>query len=143
MCIRDSLKHLDILFNKLRSSNLVLNYDKFEFGNSQITFLIHILSAQGVSIDPEKVQAVTEFPTPKKAKNIRAFLGITGYYRRFTPDYSKTIEPLLELLRKSTKWRWETIHENTCKVGKELFTRNVFIELCRIGLRYRWDFIPA
>ena len=102
---KEHLHHLDIVFCKLRDANLALNLDKCEFGKSQIKFLGHIISADGVSTDPEKIQAITEFPNPKKAKDIRAFLGLTGYFRRFTHEYSKTIELLLELLRKNTKWR--------------------------------------
>ena len=117
MCIRDRLiisksfeehlNHLDIVFRKLRDANLMLNLDKCEFGKSQIKFLGHIISADVVSTDPETIQAITEFANPKKAKDIRAFLGLTRYFRRFTPVYAKPIEPLLELLRKNTKWRFE------------------------------------
>ena len=104
------MQHLDIVFRKLRDANLPLNLEKCDFGKSQIKSLGHIISADGVNTDPEKIQATTEFPNPTKAKDIRAFLGLTGYFRRFTPEYSKTIELLLELLRKNTKWRWEEQH---------------------------------
>ena len=72
--------------------NLTLNLDKCEFGKIQIKFLGHIISVDGVSTDPEKIQAITEFPNPKKAKDIRAFLRLTGYFCRFTPEYSKAID---------------------------------------------------
>ena len=53
--------------------------------------------------------------------------GLTGYFRRFTPEYSKTIEPLLELLRKITKWRWEERHEQAFIATKELYSKNLHV----------------
>ena len=79
------------MYKRQRQANLVLNYEKCEFWKSEIKFLGHIISAQGVSTNAEKIQSITGFPTPKKAKDIRAFLELTGYYRRFAPVYAKTI----------------------------------------------------
>ena len=100
---------------------------KCEFGKSQIKFLGHIISADGVSTDPEKIQAITDFPKPNKAKDIRAFLGLTGYFCRFAPEYLKTIEPLMELLRKNTKWRWEERNEAAFNATKDLYSKNLHI----------------
>ena len=58
---------------------------------------------RGVSTDPEKIESITGFPTPRKTKDVRAFLGLTGHYRRFAPAYAKTIEPMLELLSSHTQ----------------------------------------
>ena len=68
-----------------------------------------------------------EFPNPTKPRDIRAFLGLTGYFRRFTPEYSGTIEPLLELLRKGTKWKWEERHEHAFNATKNLYSRNLHV----------------
>ena len=67
----EHLNHLDIFFRKLGDANLVLNLDKCEFGKSQIKFLGHIILADVVSTDPERIQAITNFPNPKKANDIR------------------------------------------------------------------------
>ena len=121
------MQHLDIVFRKLGDANLALNLEKCEFGKSQIKFLWHIISADGVNTGPEKIQAITEFPNPTKAKDIRVFPGLTGYFHRFTPDYSKTVEPLLELLSKNTKWRWEEQHEAAFNATKELYSKNLHV----------------
>ena len=123
----EHLKHLDIVFSKLPQVNLVLNYKKCKFVKFQIKFLGYVISAQDVSTDPEKIQSITGFSTPKKAKDIREFLRLTGYHRRFKPDYAKTIQPLLKLLRKNTKWRWKVRHENAFKAAKDLFTKNLHV----------------
>lgn len=88
------------MFDKLQLANLSVNKEKCEFGKSKIKFLTHIISAYGITTDPDKYQGITGFPIAKRTKDIRVFLGLTGYYRRFTPEYSKTVEPLLELLQK-------------------------------------------
>ena len=70
----EHLKHLDTVFTKLRQANLMVNYEKCEFDKSEIKFLGHIISAQGVSTDPEKIESITGFPTPKKTKDISCLL---------------------------------------------------------------------
>ena len=123
----EHIQHLEIVFQKLKDANLALNLEKCKFGRWQIKFLGHIISADGIMTDPEKIQAIMEFPNPRKPKDIRAFLGLTGYFRRFTPEYSETIETLLELLRKNTKWRWEERHERVFNATKDLYSRNLHV----------------
>ena len=81
--------------NKLWNANPVLKQSKCEFIKSEIKFLGHVINADGISTDPEKVDSIVKFPTPKKVNDVRTFLGLTGYCRRFSPNYSKTITPLL------------------------------------------------
>lgn len=123
----EHIQHLRIVFDKLQQANLTLNQEKCEFGKSQIKFLGHIISAEGMTTDPEKIESITGFPAPRKIKDLRAFLGLTGYYRRFIPEYAKTIEPLLELLRKNTKWRWTENHDRVMDDIKKLFLKNVHV----------------
>lgn len=124
---KEHLEHLEIVLKKLMNANLVLNREKCEFGKSNIKFLGHIITAEGISTDPEKIQAITDFPRPRRTKDVRAFLGLTGYYRRFTPEYSKTIEALLELLKKNVKWCWEECQEEAFKATKELYRQNLHL----------------
>ena len=71
----------------------------------------HVINGDDISTDSEKIDSIVKFPTPKKVKDVRAFLGLTGYYRRFSPNYSKTITTLLKLLKKGHKWIWEDKHQ--------------------------------
>ncbi|XP_033362977.1 uncharacterized protein LOC117241106 [Bombus vosnesenskii] len=111
-----SLQEHEIIFNKLmerlRTAKLRLQPDKCEFLRHEVNYLGHIISEDGVKPDPKKVEAVSKFPRPKRAKNIKQFLGLAGYYRRFIPDFSKVAKPLTKLLKKDTPFKWTENQEN-------------------------------
>ncbi|KAL6419715.1 hypothetical protein ACFW04_013679 [Cataglyphis niger] len=111
-----SLKEHEVKFNKLaerlKKANLKLQPDKCEFLRKEVGYLGHIISDQGVKPDPAKIQAVKEFPTPRNAKNIKQFLGLAGYYRRFIPNFSKTARPLTNLLKKEEPFVWKKEQES-------------------------------
>lgn len=94
------------LAEKLRNSGLRLQPDKCEFLRKEVTYLGHIINKNGVKPDPKKLTAVKEFPTPRNSKNIKQFLGLGGYYRRFIPNFSKIAKPLTELLKKDANFEW-------------------------------------
>ena len=70
-------------------------------------FLGHVVSASGVSVDPEKVEAVMSWEKPKPVFEIRSFLGLAGYYRRFIEDFSRIVSPMTRLTRKEVKFDWD------------------------------------
>ncbi|XP_026830969.1 uncharacterized protein LOC113563505, partial [Ooceraea biroi] len=96
------------LMKRLREANLKLQPDKCEFLRKEVGYLGHIISSEGVKPDPEKVKAIKNFPIPRNAKNIKQFLGLAGYYRRFIPEFSKIAKPLTELLKKDRPFVWES-----------------------------------
>lgn len=110
-----SLQKHEIKFNKLaerlRQANLKLQPDKCEFLRKEVGYLGHIISDKGVKPDPAKIRAVKEFPTPRNAKNIKQFLGLAGYYRRFIPSFSKIVRPLTDLLKKDEHFDWQKEQE--------------------------------
>jgi len=71
-----------------------------------VIFLGHIISDEGVAVDPSKVQAVKDWPVPKSAAEIRSFLGLAGYYRSFVQDFSRIAESLTKLTQKGVKYVW-------------------------------------
>ena len=91
---------------RLRKSNLQLNCDKCVFLKNKVRYLGHILSQDGVRPDPRKLEAVDKFPRPKNVKNVRKFLGLSGYYRRFIKNFSKIPKPLYKLLQKEVEFIW-------------------------------------
>lgn len=107
-----SLTEHRIKFNKLaarlRQATLTLQPDKCEFLRHEVTYLGHIIGSSGVRPDPKKLTAVKDFPRPKNAKNIKQFLGLAGYYRRFIPQFSKISKPLTNLLKKDIPFKWDS-----------------------------------
>jgi len=93
-----SLREHEIKFHKLadrlRNANLKLQPDKCEFLHREVTYLGHKITEKGVRPDPNKTKAVEGFPVPKNQKNIKQFLGLAGYYRRFIPEFSKIAKPV-------------------------------------------------
>lgn len=96
----EHLEHLQVVLEVLREQQLFANKEKCNFGQRSIDYLGHVISQQGVMVDPSKVQSIMEWPIPKNVKGVRGFLGITGYYRKFIKDYGKIARPLTELTRK-------------------------------------------
>jgi hypothetical protein len=83
---------------------LYAKFNKCEFWLEKVTFLGHILAANGVAIDPKKVEAISNWQQPTNVSEVRSFLGLVGYYRRFIEGFSKIARPMTELLRKDKKF---------------------------------------
>ncbi|XP_058746621.1 uncharacterized protein LOC131619549 [Vicia villosa] len=103
----DHLAHLQVIFDLLKSHAFVVKLPKCVFAVKQVNYLGHIISVGGVAPDPEKVQAMLDWPTPRSLTSLRGFLGLTGFYRRFVKNYATLAAPLTDLLR-STKFVWST-----------------------------------
>jgi hypothetical protein len=88
------LQHLEVVLSRLREVNLKLNPSKCCFAAASVVFLGHIVSKEGTRPDPSKIDAVRKFPMPTTVINVRSFLGLTGYYRRFIRGYSRMEGPL-------------------------------------------------
>ena len=91
-------RHLRIILTRLREHQLYAKFSKCEFWLDRVQFLGHVLTPEGVSIDPSKVQDVLDWKSPRSVHQIRQFLGLAGYYRRFIPDFSKIAQPMTKLL---------------------------------------------
>lgn len=89
-----------------------LRRNKCEFAVTSLTFLGHIISAGGTRPDPTKITAVEAWPTPRNVKEVRGFLGLSGYYQRFIARYAQLAAPLIDLLKKNEGFNWR-IREET------------------------------
>jgi hypothetical protein len=99
-------KHLRMLLEKLRSNQLYAKFSKCEFWLTEVSFLEHVISAGGISVDPSKVKDVLNWMPPMNASEIRSFLGLAGYYHRFIRDFSKIAKPMTRLLEKNKDFDW-------------------------------------
>jgi hypothetical protein len=90
----------------LRDHKLYAKFSKREFWLDSVKFLGHTISKDGISVDPRNVQEVMDWKPPKSVHQIRSFLGLAGYYRRFIPDFSRIAKPMTELLKKGVKFVW-------------------------------------
>ena len=95
-----------IVLQILRREKLYTKLSKCEFWLKSVAFLGHIISGEGVAVDRSKVQAVKDWPILTSATDIRSFLGLARYYRRFVQDFSRIAEPLIELTQKGVKYIW-------------------------------------
>ena len=100
------LTNLRLIFDGLRTAKLTLKPSNCIFGCEGIKFLGHIISAKGIEPLEEKCKAVQEFPQPKRVKVVRAFIGLTSYYRKFLSGFSKIAAPLTDLTKKETCFQW-------------------------------------
>ena len=101
----EHLQHIRAILQRLREAGLTAKAKKCKFGTDHCVHLGHIVGGGTVYPESAKLQAVRDFPTPQTKKQVRVFLGLTGYYRRFIPDYASTAAPLTDLTRKSAPVR--------------------------------------
>ena len=115
-------QHLRVVLEKLRANKLYAKFSKCEFWLEKVAFLGHILTAEGVAVDSEKVEAVSNWQQPTNVSEIRSFLGLAGYYRRFIEGFSKIARPMTELLKKDKKFTWTESCERSFQELKNRLT---------------------
>ena len=140
-------EHLCIILQRLRDHRLYAKFSKCEFWLMKISFLRHVLSENGIEVDPGKVEDVLNWAQPQNVKEVRGFLGLAGYYRRFIENFSKISKPLTELLKKGVPFKWTDPCEKAFQTLKTKLTTapilvqpditknfDVYCDALRIGL---------
>ena len=106
MTFDEHLIHLEELFKKLKEANLKVKTSKCEFCTSETKFLGYEINSDGIRPDSGKIESVKKYPEPRTRKEVKRFLGLASYYRKFIPDYSTVTEPINRLLKKDTIFEW-------------------------------------
>lgn len=100
-------QHLELLrevFRRLRAAKLKINPEKCQFGRKTLRYLGHLVTGEGIRTDPENVNSILKISSPNTVRQLRQFLGMVSWYRRFIEDFSTIAAPLRQLLMKSQKW---------------------------------------
>ncbi|XP_073314766.1 uncharacterized protein [Primulina huaijiensis] len=119
---REHKEHLCLVLQTLRDSQLYAKLSKCEFWMDSVIFLGHVISAQGISVDPSKVEAVLNWARPTNIPEIRSFMGLAGYYRRFIEGFSQIARPITQLTKKDARFIWSDECEKSFLTLKEKLT---------------------
>lgn len=101
--LAEHMIRLEEVFKRLRKANLKIQLDKTEFLRREINYLGHVITPEGVKPNPDKIKAIMNYPIPKTTKEIKAFLGLLGYYRKFIRDFARITKPFTRCLKKGNK----------------------------------------
>jgi hypothetical protein len=112
------LNHVRLVLELLLKDSWQIKLSKCSFAQNQLTYLGHVISASGVATDPAKIQAVANWSSPTSIKDLRSFLGLAGYYRRFVRNFGLLAKPLTSLLKKGIVFVWTAAHESTFQALK-------------------------
>lgn len=126
--LQEHIENLTKIFMALEKVNLKIQLDKSEFLKKEVAFLGHIVTDNGVKPNPSKIEAIQNWPIPKNQKELRGFLGILGYYRRFVRDFARITKPLTAQLRKGEHVEHTDIFLKTFVACKKLLTQSDILQ---------------
>ncbi|GJZ63620.1 putative reverse transcriptase domain-containing protein [Tanacetum coccineum] len=112
-------EHLKTILELLKKEELYVNFSKCEFWINTVKFLGHVIDSSGIHVDPAKIEAVKNWASPTTPSEIRQFLGLAGYYRRFIEGFSKIAKPMTELTQKNQKFDWGEEQEEAFQLLKQ------------------------
>lgn len=101
--LQEHIQSLTLIFKKLAEHNLKVQFDKCSFMKKNTEFLGHVLTSEGMKPNPNKIKCIEEYPLPTTEKQLKGFLGATGFYRKFVKDYAKIAHPMIKYLKKGSK----------------------------------------
>ena len=123
----EHMSHLEKVLDCCRRNGIYLKLSKVELCKSKVKLLGHIVSKEGISPDPKKVQALKSAKRPCNVKELRSFLGAMNFLGRYS-NFQQVAAPLTDLLKKGIQWNWNEVHENSFKEVKELASENTLLE---------------
>ena len=127
--LEEGFESLALVLEALRRNGFTLNLEKCKFFQRQLEYLGREVSKEGVKPGALKTTAVVNAPTPRNVKEVRQFLGLSGYFRRFIKDYAKKVAPLTDLLRKDVPWVWKTRQSDAVKSIKDALSERPILAI--------------
>lgn len=127
--LEDHVSHLREVFQLLQQHELYVKASKCSFAKSHLEYLGHIIGVAGVSTDLGKVKAVQDWPVPKNLRQLRGFLGLVGYYRKFIQGYGLMTNPLTKFLKKDVKYVWSPLAQEAFDSVKQALTQAPVLRL--------------
>jgi hypothetical protein len=126
------LHKLDLIFDRLRKAKLKIHPAKSNFGVKRVRFLGHILSKAGIAADQSKYEIINKFPVPRTSRNVKSFLELAGFYRRYVPNYSVITYPLRQLIDEDTPFKWTDECQQAFQQIKRRLTSSPILMLPRL-----------
>lgn len=126
--LQEHINNLEKVFQRLRESNFKIQLDKSEFLKLETAYLGHVISRDGIKPNPDKIAAVQNYPIPKSPTEIKRFLGLLGYYRKFIPDFARITKPLTQCLKKGSKITFNSDYVNCFEKCKTLLTNDPILQ---------------
>ena len=120
--LEEHLEHLSIIFGKLRQHNLKLKLEKCSFLQLETNYLGFVISEEEIKPDEKKIEAMKSLPVPTCVREVRSFIGMCSYYRRFIPNFSQIAEPIIALTRKYAHFKWSDTHQRVFEYFKDSLT---------------------
>jgi hypothetical protein len=135
----EHMDHLHAVFNALRDARLFANLEKCIFSTDQVSFLGYVVTPQGIEVDETKIEAIKSWPTPQSITQVRSFLGLAGFYRRYVKDFSTITAPLHELTKKGVVFHWGQTQEESFATLKDKFTHAPLLQLPNFGKTFELE----
>lgn len=124
------MRHLNYVLQRLQQEKLLLNLKKCSFMKEELVYLGFVISVEGLKMDPEKIKAIMEWPSPKSVFEVRSFHGLARFYRKFIKNFSKITAPIIETIKKDKQpFRWTTEAENNFQLLKKKISENLILVL--------------
>ena len=127
--LEEHTEHLRTILSILRECQLYAKFSKCRFWLDKVSFLGHVILVEGIIVDPQKIEAIVNWKPPTNVYEVRIFVALTGYYRKFVEGFSKIVTPLTNLLKKDQKFEWSDTCQHSFKELRQILTTALVLAL--------------